>query len=72
MNPAKGGQVEIFNLGSKVKINVTKIIEIICHQMTLSKVKFVHKSATSDGRGWIGDVTFMQLEVSRLEAVIVT
>lgn len=68
-NSGKAAGAEIFNLGSKDKINVMRIVEIVCEQMKLRDVKFVHKNATEDGRGWIGDVKFMQLDVSKLESL---
>jgi len=62
-------QIEIFNLASKDQINIMKIVEIICEQMGLQDVKFIHRNVAPDGRGWIGDVKFMGLDISKLESL---
>ncbi|AFH42618.1 NAD-dependent epimerase/dehydratase family protein [Fervidicoccus fontis] len=57
---------EAFNVGSLDAIGVDDIAYIIEEEMGLGKVEHVFKSATHDGRGWIGDVKVMQLDVSKI------
>ena len=62
-------QVDVFNVGSEDQINVMKIVRIICNNLDLHKVKFLFNKATPDGRGWIGDVKFMRLDISKLKSL---
>jgi UDP-glucose 4-epimerase len=58
--------VDVFNLGNDDRINVISIAKIVCKNMNLENTKIVPSGGTSDGRGWIGDVKLMQLDVSKL------
>ncbi len=62
-------QVDVFNVGSEDQINVMKIVRIICNNLDLHRVKFLFNKATPDGRGWIGDVKFMRLDISKLKSL---
>lgn len=59
-------KVDIFNIGNTDKIDVFEIGKIICDTMNLSKTKLKTEGGTSDGRGWIGDVILMLLDISKL------
>ena len=59
-------KVEVFNIGNIDKTNVLEIASIICKSMNLNKVNIVTSGGTADGRGWIGDVKNMQLDISKL------
>lgn len=58
--------VEVFNLGNDSKIDVDSIGKIVCKNMDLKDVRIIHDGGTNDGRGWIGDVRQMQLDISKL------
>jgi UDP-glucose 4-epimerase len=60
-------QVAYINVGPEDRINVMKIADIVCEEMGLGKVKVKRRRVTQDGRGWIGDVKFMELDVSKLK-----
>jgi UDP-glucose 4-epimerase len=62
-------QVSVLNVGSEDQISVTRIAEIVCKEMGLNDVKFGLKPATKDGRGWVGDVKLMRLDVSALKSL---
>jgi UDP-glucose 4-epimerase len=62
-------RVSILNAGSEDQINVLRIAEIVCKEMGLRDVSLELKPATRDGRGWIGDVKFMRLDVSALKSL---
>lgn len=56
----------MFNLGNDSKIDVDSIGKIVCKNMDLKDVRIIHDGGTNDGRGWIGDVRQMQLDISKL------
>jgi UDP-glucose 4-epimerase len=62
-------QVEFLNLGARDQISVMRIADVVCEEMGLKNVKVRCKKVTADGRGWIGDVKFMRLDVSKLEGI---
>jgi len=59
-------KVDVYNIGNTDKINVFEIGKIVCDTMNLSNTKLKTEGGTSDGRGWIGDVTLMLLDISKL------
>lgn len=58
--------VDIYNIGNIDKIDVLEIAKIVCKNMNLNETKLKTQGGTSDGRGWIGDVTIMLLDNSKL------
>ncbi|MEM3522277.1 MAG: GDP-mannose 4,6-dehydratase [Candidatus Bathyarchaeia archaeon] len=58
--------IEVFNVGSEDTISVKRIASIVIEEMGLKDVKLSFKSV-KDGRGWMGDVKFMQLDISKLK-----
>lgn len=59
--------VEVFNLGNDSKIDVDSIAHIVCKNMNLENVKILHAGGTTDGRGWVGDVKQMQLDITKVK-----
>ncbi|MEO3993103.1 MAG: NAD-dependent epimerase/dehydratase family protein [Desulfurococcaceae archaeon TW002] len=57
---------EVYNVGNIDWITVKEIADLVVEEMGLSKVEYVFKPATHDGRGWLGDVKFMLLDVRKL------
>ena len=57
---------EVYNVGNIDWISVKEIADLVAEEMSLSNVKYFYKPATSDGRGWVGDVKFMLLDVKKL------
>jgi len=62
-----GGSTEVFNVGSEDWISVREIADIVVESTGLRGVEYFYKPATGDGRGWIGDVKTMLLDVGRLK-----
>ncbi|MEB3755328.1 MAG: NAD-dependent epimerase/dehydratase family protein [Desulfurococcales archaeon] len=62
----RNGVFEVFNVGSSDWITVREIADIVVGEMGLEGVEYRFRPATSDGRGWPGDVKFMLLDVPRL------
>ena len=60
---------DIFNIGNDDWITVKEIADIIVEEMGLSNVKYIFKPATPNGRGWLGDVKFMLLDISKLKSI---
>ncbi len=60
-----GKEYDVFNIGNYDWITVNEIAQIVVKVLGLSKVEFTYKPATSDGRGWPGDVKFMLLDISK-------
>ncbi|MCS7111628.1 MAG: NAD-dependent epimerase/dehydratase family protein [Ignisphaera sp.] len=59
---------DIYNVGNDDWITVKEIADIVVEEMGLSKVNYVFRPATADGRGWPGDVKLMLLDISKLKS----
>jgi UDP-glucose 4-epimerase len=59
--------VEIYNVGSEDQTNVTEIAHTIINEMKLKNVKLKLTGGVDGGRGWIGDVKNMLLDVNKLK-----
>ena len=60
---------EIFNVGSEDQVDVLTIARIVTEEMGLTNVKFRLRGGLNGGRGWIGDVKNMLLDISKLKKV---
>jgi len=60
-------QVEVFNVASEDQISVRKIARIITEEMKLPDVKMTFTGGP-EGRGWVGDVKNMLLDIGRLRS----
>jgi len=61
--------VEILNIGSGDRVDVLEIANIMIEEMELIDVEIKLMGGVDGGRGWKGDVKFMQLDVSRLKSL---
>lgn len=61
--------VTIYNTGSEDQTNVTEIAQIVIEEMSLKDVKLKFSGGIEGGRGWIGDVKNMLLDVSKLKSL---
>ncbi len=59
---------DIYNVGNDDWITVREIANIVVEEMGLSNVNYIFRLATTDGRGWLGDVKFMLLDISKLKS----
>ena len=59
--------VNVFNVGNIDQINAISIANEICGMQKLGKVSY-HFQEHSNGKGWIGDVTQMLLDISKLKS----
>lgn len=58
--------VNIYNIGSEDRIDVTGIARLIADEMGLNGVQYEY---TGGERGWAGDVPFMGLSIDRMKAL---
>lgn len=63
------GQVDIYNIGSRDRMNVLGIADIVVEEMGLQDVKYHWTGGVKGGRGWVGDVKEMLLSVDKLASV---
>ena len=60
-------RVGVLNVGGEDQIKVLRIADVVCEEMGLKDVKVECRDTLGDGRGWVGDVKLMRLDISRLE-----
>ena len=58
-----GEGFEAYNVGSEDAISVRRIAEIVIEEMGLEGVKLRFTGGVKGGRGWVGDVKFMHLDI---------
>ncbi len=63
-----GKGVEVLNVGSEDQVGVREIARIVVEEMGLKNVRFRFTGGVNGGRGWVGDVKNMLLDVARLKA----
>jgi len=66
---AERGTVEAYNLGAEDAIDVDTVAQTISKEMMLKDVKFFHTGGVEGGRGWVGDVKKMWLDISKLRTL---
>jgi len=59
-------KVDVFNLGNFDRTNVMEIAKMVCSSMSLNDVNIQPTGGVDDGGGWVGDVTKMQLDISKM------
>ena len=57
----------IFNIGNDDEIDVLSIAKIVCDLLNLSDTKIRITGGVDHGRGWIGDVKKMNLDISTIK-----
>jgi len=62
-------QVEIYNVGSEDQVDVKTIAQIIIEEMDLKNVKLTFTGGVDGGRGWMGDVKNMLLDIDKIKAL---
>ncbi len=58
----------VYNLGSEDAINVRAIADATCSEIDLPSVEYTWTGGSGEGRGWVGDVRTMRLDIRRLGA----
>lgn len=57
----------IYNLGSDTQILVNEIVDIILNECNLNHIKKVFTGGVDGGRGWLGDVKKMLLDINKIK-----
>lgn len=65
----KDNNIQIFNVGSEDRIEVLAIAHIIAEEMELDDLEIYSRSRVDGGKGWPGDVKYMQLDTSKIKAL---
>jgi len=65
---AAEGPLTVYNLGSEDAITVREIADSICDELRLPDVEYEWTGGSGAGRGWLGDVRTMRLDIRRLRA----
>lgn len=63
------GHVEILNIGSEDQIMVRDIAKMVIEEMGLKGVKINYTGGVEGGRGWVGDVKDMLLDISKIKSL---
>jgi len=61
-------RVEIYNIGSEDTLDVRGIADSVVNGMRLENVRYDWTGGVQGGRGWIGDVKLMRLDVEHLKS----
>ena len=64
---SSGSNFEIYNIGSEDQVDVTTIARVVVECMGLRDVRFRYKVDVEGGVGWVGDVKFMLLDISKIK-----
>jgi UDP-glucose 4-epimerase len=62
------GPVEIFNVGSQDQVDVRTIGGLVAREVGLKDVELKFDGGMPDGRGWLGDIKKMLLDVRKLQS----
>ncbi|MBO3754386.1 MAG: NAD-dependent epimerase/dehydratase family protein [Candidatus Brockarchaeota archaeon] len=65
---AEVSRYEVYNIGSEDWVTVSEIADMVVESMGLRSVQKVFTGGVENGRGWIGDVKLMSLDISRIKA----
>jgi UDP-glucose 4-epimerase len=61
-------KVEFYNIGSEDTLDVRGIADSVVNGMSLENVRYDWTGGVQGGRGWIGDVKLMRLDVEHLKS----
>jgi len=61
------GSFEVFNVGSEDQVDVLTIAKIVAEEMGLDGIRFMITGGVDGGRGWVGDVKNMLLDICKLK-----
>jgi UDP-glucose 4-epimerase len=60
-------RVDVFNLGSEDRVEVISIAKMVCKNMNLEETKITTTGGVDGGRGWVGDIKYAHLDISKLK-----
>lgn len=65
---SEDSRYEVYNIGSEDWVTVSEIADMTIELMGLSNVEKVFTGGVDGGRGWVGDVKLMSLDISKIKA----
>jgi UDP-glucose 4-epimerase len=65
----RAGSVEAYNVGSRDKVSVVRIAEVVCEEMGIAEPRIRLLDSVEGGRGWKGDVKMMLLSIDKLRGL---
>jgi UDP-glucose 4-epimerase len=63
------GRVDVFNVGSEDQVDIMTIANIVAEEMGLDDVELKVTGGIDGGRGWVGDVKNMLLDISKIRRI---
>jgi len=60
---------EVYNVGNEDWISVKEIADIVTREAGRYGVSYEMVPGTADGRGWLGDIKFMILDISKIKGL---
>ena len=61
-------RIDVLTIGADDQIEVARIAEVVAEEMNLRNVKFNFTGGVDGGRGWVGDVKNMLLDISKIKS----
>lgn len=61
--------VDVFNVGNEDKVDVLSIAKAVRDSMNLGDAQLLPTGGIQNGRGWVGDVTNMQLDIKKIKEI---
>jgi UDP-glucose 4-epimerase len=62
-------KVSVLNIGSEDQVSVMQIARMVSAGMRLENVKYKTANSANDGRGWVGDVKTMRLDIAKVRSL---
>jgi UDP-glucose 4-epimerase len=59
---------DVYNLGSDTQVTVKEIIELLLNELGYSNVNKIFTGGVEGGRGWVGDVKKMLLDIDKMKS----
>jgi len=64
----EASRYDVYNVGSEDWVAVSEIADMVVESMGLKSVEKIFTGGVENGRGWVGDVKLMNLDVSKIKA----
>jgi UDP-glucose 4-epimerase len=64
----EASRYDVYNVGSEDWVTVSEIADMVVESMGLKSVGKIFTGGVENGRGWVGDVKLMNLDISRIKA----
>jgi UDP-glucose 4-epimerase len=64
----EASRYDVYNVGSEDWVTVSEIADMVMESMRLKSVEKIFTGGVENGRGWVGDVKLMNLDISRIKA----